>query len=80
MYSFPHVILRLHACMFMFSKFLDFQSNLDSNASILNGNGRDVCRGIASNEAEEAVASSLFCARTRTHIGNIIKLADACAK
>ena len=30
-------------------------------------------RGVASNEAEEAVASSLFCARTRAHIGDIIQ-------
>ena len=30
-------------------------------------------RGVASNEAEEAVASSLFCARTRTHIGDIVQ-------
>ena len=29
-------------------------------------------RGVASNEAEEAVPSSLFCARTRTRIGDII--------
>ena len=29
-------------------------------------------RGVASNEAEEAVATSLFCARTRAHIGDII--------
>ena len=29
-------------------------------------------RGVASNEAEEAVASSLFCARTRARIGDII--------
>ena len=29
-------------------------------------------RGVASNEAEEAVASSLFCARTCTRIGDII--------
>ena len=73
-------ILRLHACMFMFSKFLYFQSNLDSNASILNGNGGDICRGVASNKVEEAVAFSLFCARTRTLIGDIIKLVDACVK
>ena len=33
----------------------------------------DACyRGVASNEAEEAVASSLFCARTRARIGDII--------
>ena len=31
-----------------------------------------VFRGVASNEAEEAVASSLFCARTRARIGDII--------
>ena len=30
-----------------------------------------VSRGVASNEAEEAVASSLFCARTRARIGDI---------
>ena len=29
-------------------------------------------RGVASNEAEEAVASSLFCARTRARIDDII--------
>ena len=39
-----------------------------------------VSRGVASNEAEEAVASSLFCARTRARIGRHIKLEHACAK
>ena len=33
-------------------------------------------RGVASNEAEEAVASSLFCVRTRRSIGDVL----ACAK
>ena len=37
-------------------------------------------RGIASNETEEAVASSLFCARTCARIGDIIKIVHACTK
>ena len=39
-----------------------------------------VFRGTVSNEAEEAVASSLFCARKCARIGDIIKLAHACAR
>ena len=31
-----------------------------------------LCRGVASNEAEEAVASSLFCVRTRARIGDVL--------
>ena len=39
--------------------------------------GRYIGRGVASNEAEEAVASSLFCVRTRARIGDV---SSACAK
>ena len=33
---------------------------------------RLVIRGVASSEAEEAVASSLFCVRTRASIGGVL--------
>ena len=37
-------------------------------------------KGVASNEAEEAVASSLFCARTRARIGDISYKTSACMR
>ena len=39
-----------------------------------------VVKGVASNEAEEAVASSLFCARTQVRIGDIIYKTSACMR
>ena len=39
-----------------------------------------LCRGVASNETEEAIASSLFCARTRVHALAISYKTSACKR
>ena len=36
--------------------------------------------GVASNEAEEAGASSLFCVRTHARIGDVLEITSVCAK
>ena len=58
-------------CFFNFCHMI-LMSNLFSRTALLMLRAVRYIRGVASNEAEEAVAFSIFCARARARIGDII--------